>query len=828
MMTGFAHGALPRTRLRLAAAALGSTLVLTVPALAQDGAARPQPTPVRQSALTRETAPPPAPLTLRDASRTDRWLGVPVSDVRWAPDGTAVYFRWNESPGPADDPAGDPWYRVDRAGRRVERVPDAEVHAVPAADPSWSADGRRAVWASTGALYVYDAGARGGATVRRVFAGAAPVRDPRIDAAGDVAYFMMGEDLYAYGIGTGEVRQLTRKHVRAPGRQTDAARWLEAQQLELFDAIRERRRREAEAERRRARQTVDAPQPIPVDEGVRIDDIRRSPDGRYYTFRWTRPDRRRPPTQYMDYVTASGYAEPHNARPKVGEPRDEVRLGIVRADAGAAPDSVEVVWASVAEAGDRPTIVHGPFWSVEGDRAVVEVLSLDHKDLWIGALDLETGRVTVIDHQHDDAWLGGPPPTAGRFQRGLLEWLPGGRLVFASERTGWSHLYLAEPDGRVRALTSGEWEVRDARLSRDRSRWLITASREHPADDHLYLMPAAGGELVRLTDKPGRHTGYLSPDGRRLAVVYSETIQLPDLYLRDPRPGAAEARITVSGTDNYYRHAWVRPEIVSFRHPDGGPLWAALFKPERQNPERAAVLHIHGGGYRQFAHRGWSVYGYHSHLGLINYLVQQGYTVLDFDYRGSAGYGRDYRTDIYRSMGIKDVDGAITAIDYLVREHGVDRSRIGVYGVSYGGFFTLMALFRHPGLFAAGVANAAVSDWAHYNDGFTSRILNLPYDDPEAYRVSSPIYYAEGLQDALLIVHGLIDDNVHFQDAARLVQRLIELEKDFEVMVYPTERHVINSEAGRFDFNRRVVELFRRHLLRPGAATEADARPDAR
>jgi dipeptidyl aminopeptidase/acylaminoacyl peptidase len=246
-------------------------------------------------------------------------------------------------------------------------------------------------------------------------------------------------------------------------------------------------------------------------------------------------------------------------------------------------------------------------------------------------------------------------------------------------------------------------------------------------------------------------------------------------------------------------------------------VWAALFRPAVPNAERAAVVHVHGGGYRQFAHNGWSVYGYHSHVGLINYLLQRGYTVLDFDYRGGAGFGRDYRTDVYRSMGIKDVDGAIGAIDYLAKEHGVDRARVGVYGVSYGGFFTLMALFRHPGLFAAGVANAAVSDWAHYNESFTAPILNRPAEDPEAYRVSSPIYHAAGLRDPLLIVHGLIDDNVHFQDAARVVQRLIELEKPFEVMYYPGERHQIATEASRLDFNRRVVAFFARHLLGAGA-----------
>jgi dipeptidyl aminopeptidase/acylaminoacyl peptidase len=278
------------------------------------------------------------------------------------------------------------------------------------------------------------------------------------------------------------------------------------------------------------------------------------------------------------------------------------------------------------------------------------------------------------------------------------------------------------------------------------------------------------------------------------------------------RGRSSERRITVSGTDAYYEHPLVRPEIVSFTHPDGGPLWAALFRAERPNPERAAVLHIHGGGYRQFAHRGYSVYGYDLHLGFINYLVQQGYTVLDFDYRGSAGYGRDYRTDIARSMGIKDTDGAVAAAEYLVREQAIDSTRIGIYGVSYGGFLTLMAQFRYPGVFAAGIARAAVSDFAHYSDGWTSRVLGVPHEDPEAYRRSSPIYYADGLQDHLLITHGLVDDNVHFQDAARLVQRLIELEKDFEVMVYPVEPHTIQTEAGRYDYVKRAATFFDRHL----------------
>jgi dipeptidyl aminopeptidase/acylaminoacyl peptidase len=324
-------------------------------------------------------------------------------------------------------------------------------------------------------------------------------------------------------------------------------------------------------------------------------------------------------------------------------------------------------------------------------------------------------------------------------------------------------------------------------------------------------MPAAGGEMTRLTSAPGRHEGFLSPDGKRLAVLSSDATHLPDLYLRNIGVGEDAKRITVSGTDAYYRHPRVVPETVSFPHTDGRLLWAALYKPER--PNGAAVLHIHGGGYRQFSHRGWSVYGYADHLGALNHLVGLGFTVLDFDYRGSAGFGRDYRTDIYRSMGMKDIDGMVTAVEYLKENHGIDEKRVGVYGISYGGFATLMALFRYPGVFSAGVANASVTDWAHYNHNWTRRILNLPYEDEEAYRCSSPIYYADGLADPLLIVHGLIDDNVQFQDAARLVQKLIELEKEFEVMYYPTERHVIETETSRFDYLKRLKAFFEKHLL---------------
>jgi dipeptidyl aminopeptidase/acylaminoacyl peptidase len=164
-------------------------------------------------------------------------------------------------------------------------------------------------------------------------------------------------------------------------------------------------------------------------------------------------------------------------------------------------------------------------------------------------------------------------------------------------------------------------------------------------------------------------------------------------------------------------------------------------------------------------------------------------------------------------MGGKDVDSALAAVKYLVREHQIDPGRIGLYGASYGGFYTLMALFTHPGIFAAGIAMVPVTDWAHYDHGYTSRILNLPYDDEEAYKRSSPIYFAEGLRDNLLMVAGIEDGNVLVQDTLRLVQRLIELKKGgWDCHLYPTEGHGVGQESGRYDFYRRTAEFFDRHL----------------
>jgi dipeptidyl aminopeptidase/acylaminoacyl peptidase len=225
------------------------------------------------------------------------------------------------------------------------------------------------------------------------------------------------------------------------------------------------------------------------------------------------------------------------------------------------------------------------------------------------------------------------------------------------------------------------------------------------------------------------------------------------------------------------------------------------------------VIFVHGAGYLQNVHNWWSSYSreYMFH----HVLAAKGYTVLDMDYRASSGYGRDWRTAIYRHMGGRDLQDNVDGARWLTREMGIDSTRIGVYGGSYGGFITLMGMFTTPGVFAAGAALRPVTDWAHYNHGYTSAILNEPQDDTLAYRQSSPIYFAETFEGELLMAHGMVDDNVLFYDTARLTQRLIELGKSgWETAMYPVERHGFTEIASWRDEYRRIFELFERVLKR--------------
>jgi dipeptidyl aminopeptidase/acylaminoacyl peptidase len=369
--------------------------------------------------------------------------------------------------------------------------------------------------------------------------------------------------------------------------------------------------------------------------------------------------------------------------------------------------------------------------------------------------------------------------------------------------------------------------VDEATLAPDRRTFWLTTSETHPGERAVYTVPVTGGPRTRVTPLVGWTDATLSHDGRMLALLHSTANRPPELFLMPAQPGAQPRQVTESRTEEFRRGPWIEPEIVTFRARDGATVHARIYRPRDlgAQPHGGAVLFVHGAGYLQNVHRGWSTY-FREYM-FHHLLASRGYTVLDVDFRGSAGYGAAVRTGIYRHMGGKDLTDFVDGARWLVQNEGVDAGRIGIYGGSYGGFITLMGLFTEPETFRSGAALRSVTDWSHYNHWYTSRILNLPQEDTLAYRRSSPIYFAEGLRGDLLIAHGMVDVNVHFQDVVRLAQRLIELGKtNWEMAVYPVEDHAFTRPESWADEYRRIYELFER-TLRPGSPPLPASNPPA-
>jgi dipeptidyl aminopeptidase/acylaminoacyl peptidase len=757
-------------------------------------------------------------LSVPSIMRGPELVGSEPDLVRWTDDGRWIYFRWK--------PGGQPWhqdeefYRVSARGGPPERVDEAHMDSVAPllASGDLSEDRRRKVVSAEGDLWLID---RGRGSVRRLTDTEAFEGSPTFSRDGRTVYFARDDEAYALSLDDGSIRQLT-KVARGPEDEDDPEseglqRYLEGQQRELFEHVRrEAARREAAEAEREARDAAERA-PVRIGREERIQGLMVAPAERWALLAVGRRAEDAKQTIVPDYVTESGYTRPLEVRSKVGDRQSTARVGLIDVDSGGvswldlSPEVAVALEDSIGlPAGEHPDLatVSLEGWNPAGTLGLVSAVSFDHRHRWLHVIDGAGARVRTVFHEFDPAWVGGP---CG-FCAG---WMPDGRsLWFVSELDGYAHLYTVGVDGgEPRQLTRGEWEVHDVVLSPDRRRFWLTTNEESPHQYHFYHMGLDGRGKTRVTGDAGIHDVTPSPDGDRLAVVYSYSNRPPELFVMQNRPGAPMTRVTDSPTDEWKRFGWIDPEIVRFPAQDGTMVPARIYRPRDlgAEPNGAGVIFVHGAGYLQNVHLGWSSY-YREYM-FHHLLASKGYTVLDIDYRGSRGYGRDWRTAIYRHMGGKDLSDQVDGARYLAEAEGVDPERIGLYGGSYGGFITLMALFTEAEHFAAGAALRSVTDWAHYNHGYTSRILNQPQDDDEAYRRSSPIYFAEGLEDPLLIAHGMVDTNVHFQDVVRLAQRLIELGKtDWELAVYPVEGHGFVEPASWTDEYRRILELFETHL----------------
>jgi dipeptidyl aminopeptidase/acylaminoacyl peptidase len=806
-------------------------------------------------------------LTIENIMRDPKWMGTQPTNISWSEDSKKIYFTWNPT-----NTGRDAMYAITPEDVKPQLVTPEERRGITTTVGAWNKKHTLRLIEKTGDIYILDA-----KTNKETPLTATVDRESNAIFSADETkvIFARGDNYYSVKLDGGLTTQLTNftRSTTVPattplaggarrggggggGRTADAESqqvgaatqqdiWLHNEQMALFDVLKERaqngggqgqggggRRGGGFGRGGFGGPTGKTMRELPVGDKT-LNGVVVSPDGRYVTYRLTKQPEGDKITIVPNYVTITGYTEDIPNRTKVGAPqpvsesfvydtrRDTLYSISVKEIPGIKdlPDYVKDYPQQLAARTklneDRKVTMQGPFWSSDGKYGVMIISAQDYKDRWIMKLDAETGKLSLIDRQHDDAWIAGPGIGGGGGFGGGTGWLDDTHFYFQSEATGYSHIYVADvAAGTKTQLTSGKWEVSGLHLSNDKKAFYFQANMEHPGVTDFYRIPVTGGTPVKLTSMKGDNEVTLSPDEKWLAIRYSYTNKPYDLYIQPNKPGAKPVQVTQSATEEFKSYPWRAPEIFTFKNRYGTDIYARVYEPKVSLASHPAVVFVHGAGYLQDVMYKWSTSYFHEYM-FNNLLADNGYTVIEIDYTGSAGYGRDIRTGIYRHMGGKDLTDHIDAVKLLVDKYGVNPKNVGIYGGSYGGFMTLMAMFTAPDVFAAGAGLRSVTDWAHYNHGYTANILNEPYNDENAYKVSSPINFAAGLKGRLLMCHGMVDQNVNFQDIVRLTQRLIELHKDnWQLAPYPVEDHGFVEPSSWTDEYKRVYALFNETLLK--------------
>jgi dipeptidyl aminopeptidase/acylaminoacyl peptidase len=754
-------------------------------------------------------------LTVEKIMRDPKWIGTSPSNPFWNADGTKLYFAWNPENAPSDS-----LYYISLENKiPVKATVSEKQNVINANDIVYNLKRTAYVFEKDGDIF---------------FKEIKPVKTFRItwteDAESDPQFsfdekeivFVRNQNLFSWNIASGETRQLTNFENgddKKDEKLSTEDEWLKKDQLKYMQVLRERKEKKHLQEIYDSSTEKNNLRKINTDD-KNLRDLSISPDGKFISYSLYKSPGKRKSTIVPNYVTESGFTTDIHGREKVGEPQGSSQFFVYDRQA----DTVfEIKTDSIEGIRDLPDYVKdypkefekrkkenalrtvnfsSAKWSPLGSNLVLDIRAQDHKDRWLMLWNPSTKRLKLLDRQHDSAWIDGP----GIWNSG---WMDENNFWYQSEVTGYSHLYSVNVEtGKKKAYTSGKYEVLDAKLSYDKKYFYISTNQPEPAQHQYYRLRIADNKTEKITTMTGGNEVTISPDEKEIAILYSYTNKPWELYLQQNKPGAKAEQITNKAeSEEFKSYPWRSPEIITFAARDGATIYGRIYKPENPDVHKPAVIFVHGAGYLQNIDKWWSYY--FREFMFHNLLADHGYYVMDIDYRGSAGYGRDWRTGIYRHMGGKDLTDNVDAANYLVKNFGVNPKNIGIYGGSYGGFITLMAMFTTPDVFAAGAGLRSVTDWANYNHGYTSDILNEPYNDSLAYKRSSPIYYASGLKGHLLMCHGMVDQNVHFQDIVKVTQRLIELGKNnWELAVYPMENHDFEDANSWTDEYKRIFKLF--------------------
>ncbi|RMG69289.1 MAG: S9 family peptidase [Bacteroidetes bacterium] len=530
-----------------------------------------------------------------------------------------------------------------------------------------------------------------------------------------------------------------------------------------------------------------------------VDAFKWSPDGQriaYYRF-----DEREVPEFSMD-LFGSLYPRQQVFRyPKAGETNSTVTLHIYDLPAR------KTVMVDVGEETDQyiPRIR----WTQSPDRLAIMRLNRLQNHLDILIADAATGATEVYLTETSETYLREATDDMWYF-------MANGDFLWLSERSGYYHLYRYDAEGElVKALTKGEWAI-DEIVGVDEENGFIyyTSTEVSPLERHLYRINLMGKKKKRLTPAEGTHSITASTSFRYFVDRYSTTTQVPVSQLCD-----AEGRTLKVLEDNKSLASRVNkldiaaPEFFDFETREGVSLNGWMIKPQDFDPAKQypVLMFVYGGPGSQEVLNAWG------HGDAFNYmwfqmLAQQGYIVACVDNRGTGGRGRDFRASTYADLGNLETKDQIEAAHWLGRQSYVDADRIGIWGWSYGGYMTALALTKGGGLFKAGIAVAPVTNWRFYDTIYTERYLKTPQLNPDGYDENSPLNFAGDLQGSLLLVHGTGDDNVHVQNSYELVDALVASSKQFEMFFYPNRNHGIYGGTTRYHLYQKMTNFLMNNL----------------
>ncbi|MCA8960066.1 MAG: S9 family peptidase [Planctomycetes bacterium] len=517
-----------------------------------------------------------------------------------------------------------------------------------------------------------------------------------------------------------------------------------------------------------------------------------SPDSRHLAF--LRLDESGVPSfSIVDHRPTSGRVEV-TSYPKAGAKNPSVAVGVAGIDGTAR-------WVDLSKYGDEPIIVARVGWDPTGSRLVLQVQNRIQTWLDLVFVDPETGDATTVLRETSNAWvdvLGAP------------RWLRDGSFLWSSERTGYEHLYHYGADGTLlRPVTSGDGEVKSVlRIDEERGRLWFTSNRDDSAGLHAYRVALDGSGLVRLTHGDGSHAVTLDESGETFLDEYS-SVTIPTQVRLCSEDGTRIQVLESAEPRDLEAYGYRTPERLRIPARDGYEMDAMVIAPISDDPDRRhpVWLHTYSGPDAPTMRDRWqsSVFD--------QFLVQHGVMVFHVNNRSSSGRGRIDSTACYRDLGASELRDLEDAIAWLVRERSADPERVGIEGWSYGGFMTAYAL-THSDRFRLGVAGAGVYDWRNYDTIYTERFMDTPAANPEGYRRSSCVEASGDLHGHLVIVHGMLDDNVHLANSIQLIDALQRVEgASFELMVYPGSRHGLRSREQRRHLRELTWRAIREHLL---------------